>query len=89
MIGGIKTNLSLFRRILLDDGFRTAQIDTGYLERLLAHPALATVAAVIPPEIAALAAAIFASASAAPVVSQGAEVESAWALAARREGLRT
>lgn len=34
-VGGIATNVNLFRRILHDEGFRTANIDTGYLERLL------------------------------------------------------
>ncbi len=36
VIGGIKTNIGLFRRILTDADFRAARIDTGYLERLLA-----------------------------------------------------
>ncbi len=39
VIGGIKTNLGLFRRILKDAGFRSAQIDTGYLERMLSEKA--------------------------------------------------
>lgn len=34
-VGGIKTNISLFQRILNDSDFRAAKIDTGYLERLL------------------------------------------------------
>src|SRR5713101_3251250 len=34
-VGGIKTNISLFRRILGDGDFRSGKIDTGYLERLL------------------------------------------------------
>jgi len=34
-VGGIKTNLSLFRRILGDADFRAGKIDTGYLGRLL------------------------------------------------------
>ena len=38
-VGGIKTNLSLFQRILNDPDFRAAKVDTGYLERLLARPA--------------------------------------------------
>jgi acetyl-CoA carboxylase biotin carboxylase subunit len=37
VIGGIRSNLGLFRRILQDEGFRTAAIDTGYLDRLLAR----------------------------------------------------
>jgi acetyl-CoA carboxylase biotin carboxylase subunit len=37
VIGGIRTNLGLFRRILSEPGFRAAHIDTGYLDRLLAN----------------------------------------------------
>ncbi len=36
VIGGIRTNLGLFRRILSDSDFGAARIDTGYLDRLLA-----------------------------------------------------
>ena len=38
VIGGIRTNLALFRRILTDPDFRNARIDTGYLDRLLSAP---------------------------------------------------
>ena len=38
-VGGIKTNISLFRRILHDPDFRAGKLDTGFLDRLLAHPA--------------------------------------------------
>jgi acetyl-CoA carboxylase biotin carboxylase subunit len=34
-VGGIKTNISLFRRILSDPDFRAAKLDTGFLDRLL------------------------------------------------------
>src|ERR1700733_5977154 len=34
-VGGIKTNISLFRRILLDADFRAAKLDTGFLDRML------------------------------------------------------
>jgi acetyl-CoA carboxylase biotin carboxylase subunit len=34
-VGGIKTNISLFRRILKDPDFHAGHIDTGYLDRLL------------------------------------------------------
>jgi acetyl-CoA carboxylase biotin carboxylase subunit len=37
-IGGIKTNLSLFRRILRDENFRAARLDTGFLDRMLRQP---------------------------------------------------
>ena len=36
-IGGIKTNLSLFRRLLREPAFVNAEIDTGYLDRLLSE----------------------------------------------------
>ena len=36
VVGGIKTNVGLFQRILRDGEFRAGRIDTGYLERLLA-----------------------------------------------------
>jgi acetyl-CoA carboxylase biotin carboxylase subunit len=35
VIGGIRTNLGLFRRILADPDFRAGSIDTAYLDRLL------------------------------------------------------
>ena len=34
-VGGIKTNISLFRRIFNNADFREAKIDTGFLDRLL------------------------------------------------------
>jgi acetyl-CoA carboxylase, biotin carboxylase subunit len=34
-VGGIKTNISLFRRILRDADFQTGKVDTGYLDLLL------------------------------------------------------
>ena len=34
-VGGIKTNISLFRRILNDADFQSGKLDTGYLDRLL------------------------------------------------------
>jgi acetyl-CoA carboxylase biotin carboxylase subunit len=34
-VGGIKTNISLFRRILSHPDFQAAKIDTGFLDRLL------------------------------------------------------
>ena len=37
-VGGIKTNISLFRRILRDPDFRAGKLDTGFLDRLLAKP---------------------------------------------------
>jgi acetyl-CoA carboxylase, biotin carboxylase subunit len=37
-VGGIKTNISLFRRILSDPEFKAGNLDTGFLDRLLAKP---------------------------------------------------
>jgi len=98
-VGGIKTNLSLFRRILQDPDFRAGKIDTGFLDRLLSKPA--------PPpaleldgvdrtaertRIAAIAAGIFAVLDGASQPKNGqsaaAPSESAWKEAARREALR-
>ena len=86
VIGGIKTNIGLFRRILTDEDFRAARIDTGYLERLLAVPALPGEA--VPEDIVALAAALFAASGQRGTVVAEAAVESRWAEAGRREGLR-
>ncbi|MGA7316622.1 MAG: acetyl-CoA carboxylase biotin carboxylase subunit, partial [Silvibacterium sp.] len=90
VIGGIRTNLSFFRRILSDDAFSAARIDTGYLDRLLApsqsspggesDDASSETAAVI-------GAALFESSRTAPAtVTQ--PLASAWKSVARREGLR-
>ncbi|HZQ67010.1 MAG TPA: acetyl-CoA carboxylase biotin carboxylase subunit [Terriglobales bacterium] len=37
-VGGIKTNISLFRRILHDPDFNAGKLDTGFLDRLLKTP---------------------------------------------------
>ncbi len=58
-VGGIKTNISLFRRILRDPDFQAGKIDTGFLDRLLAKADGGPVVKEHP-EIAAIAAAIFA-----------------------------
>jgi acetyl-CoA carboxylase, biotin carboxylase subunit len=88
VIGGIKTSIVLFRRILMDEDFRAARIDTGYLERLLAEEAV-SVQEAVPEDVVALAAALFvASAKSGAVAVADAAVESKWAVAGRREGLR-
>lgn len=88
VIGGIRTNIALFRRILLDENFRAARIDTGYLERLLAAAAVPEKREV-PEDVVAVAAALFASSS---QQNGGTAVqptpESRWAAVARGEGLR-
>jgi acetyl-CoA carboxylase biotin carboxylase subunit len=92
VIGGIKTNIGLFRRILTDGDFRAARIDTGYLERLLAAgPAVdsASVAEVVPEDVVALAAALFSVCARRERLPVGdVAAESRWAVAGRREGLR-
>jgi acetyl-CoA carboxylase biotin carboxylase subunit len=98
-VGGIKTNISLFRRILKDPDFQAGNIDTGFLERLLATPAIETDER--RPIIAALAAGIFASmdpkatfpgAEGLPAPANGQSAPPAepsnWRRAAREEGLR-
>src|SRR5262249_9771231 len=94
-IGGIKSNLPLFRRILEHEDFAAARIDTGFLDRLLAAGPEATAAGNGLQEIAALAAALFAAT--APQkngpngarASAGKSPDSAWKRAARSEGMRS
>jgi acetyl-CoA carboxylase, biotin carboxylase subunit len=90
VIGGIRTNLGLFRRILSDPDFRAARIDTGYLDRLLA------VAPAVPPSadnghaaIPAVAAALFEATrpSAQAHSPNGKNSASAWKTAARRDAV--
>jgi acetyl-CoA carboxylase biotin carboxylase subunit len=88
VIGGIKTNIGLFRRILMDEDFRAARIDTRYLERLLAEPD-APVREDVPDDVVALVAALFAvSARRETAAVADLSEESRWAVAGRREGLR-
>jgi acetyl-CoA carboxylase, biotin carboxylase subunit len=88
VIGGIKTNISLFRRILMDEDFRAVRIDTGYLERLLAE-APAPLPDTVPDDVVAIAAAWFtAESSKESLPTPDSSAESRWAVAGRREGLR-
>jgi acetyl-CoA carboxylase, biotin carboxylase subunit len=59
-VGGIKTNLPLFRRILEHPDFLAGRIDTGFLDRLLADQAAPSVANGLA-QVAAIAAALFAA----------------------------
>jgi acetyl-CoA carboxylase, biotin carboxylase subunit len=89
VIGGIRSNLGLFRRILNDAGFRSADIDTSYLDRLLASQQAPATSDANHEDIAALAAAIFEqSRGAAPPAPIQQAASSAWKSIARREGLR-
>jgi acetyl-CoA carboxylase biotin carboxylase subunit len=58
-VGGIQTNLSLFRRILGDPIFRAGKLDTGYLDKLVASGPVAQNTEY--EEIAAVAAGLFAA----------------------------
>jgi acetyl-CoA carboxylase biotin carboxylase subunit len=97
-VGGIKTNIALFRRILAHHEFRAAKFDTGFLDRVLKQKAEKP-----PPEdagemeAAAVAAGIFtvlgsAGAIGAPNCDKSAasagDAVSGWKNAARREALR-
>ncbi|PYV60384.1 MAG: acetyl-CoA carboxylase biotin carboxylase subunit [Acidobacteria bacterium] len=85
-IGGIKTNLQLFGRILSDPAFAAGDTDTGYLERL---SKLGTPADESDQEAAAIAAALFASIEPrknGPGTSP-ANASSGWKRAARTESL--
>jgi acetyl-CoA carboxylase biotin carboxylase subunit len=95
-VGGIKTNLSLFRRILRDPEFQAGKIDTGFLDRLLTK----TEGGPAPkehPEIAAIAAGIFAELDGAGAAASGNGAAlngsrapappSNWKRAARTEGV--
>ena len=88
-VGGIKTNISLFRRILNDPDFRGAKIDTGFLDRLLKREE-DTSADEEAAEVAAIAAGLFAALDARIANgSKGAtDTSSNWKAAARREAMR-
>jgi acetyl-CoA carboxylase biotin carboxylase subunit len=88
VVGGIRTNIGLFRRILEDEDFRAARIDTGYLERLLETSSV-TAEAEVPGEIVAIAAALLNRTTRECVsVTGSTATESRWAATGRREGLR-
>jgi acetyl-CoA carboxylase biotin carboxylase subunit len=58
-VAGIKTNISLFQRILRDPDFQAGTFDTGYLDRLLARGNSDDSAAEAGPAMAAIAAGLF------------------------------
>jgi acetyl-CoA carboxylase, biotin carboxylase subunit len=98
-VGGIKTNISLFRRILSDPDFRAAKMDTGFLDRLLRRKVPDAPADPKAIEVAVIAAGIFAvlgsAASGADEHSLASEstrselkTASNWKSAARREAMR-
>jgi acetyl-CoA carboxylase, biotin carboxylase subunit len=94
-IGGIKSNLPLFRRILEHPDFATAHIDTGFLDRLLAAKPEVSASSNGLSDIAAISAALFAATAPQKNEQNGAKTESArheepsaWKRVARAEGLR-
>jgi acetyl-CoA carboxylase, biotin carboxylase subunit len=88
-VGGIKTNLQLFRRILRDPDFIAGKLDTGLLDRMLQHkdkPKHDGAHA----RVAAIAAAIFAATPAANGKNgAAAKDDSRWKKAGREEALRS
>jgi acetyl-CoA carboxylase biotin carboxylase subunit len=87
-IGGITTNLSLFRTILSDLNFKAGQFHTSYLDGLLKTKPAAEDGEV---QVAAVAAGLFAAMDAASTVrtANGAPpASSAWKRTARSEGLQ-
>ncbi len=98
VIGGIRTNLGLFRRILDDPEFQVGRLDTSYLDRLLAESPVPASLNPVPPErrpdsdIAAVAAGLFRKLGALDretTASGGTPTDSAWKQLAKREGLRS
>jgi len=96
-VGGIKTNVSLFRRILRDRDFRAAKLDTGFLDRMLKQTEDKPVDSSIA-EVAAIGAGVLAaSGSGTPLAGHGTansdsqaanRTESKWKGASRAEALR-
>ena len=95
-VGGIKTNISLFRRILRNPDFRAANLDTGFLDRMLKQqdvrneletdPQAAHVAAIAAGMFAALAPA--ANGTSASTPDNGSRKVSTWRKIGRDEALR-
>jgi acetyl-CoA carboxylase biotin carboxylase subunit len=96
-VGGIKTNLPLFRRILEHPDFITASIDTGFLDRLLATTASPANDRNELAEIAAVSAALFAATAQSKNGQNGGSTagierqtdSSKWKRTARDEGVRS
>ena len=90
-VGGIKTNISLFRRILNDANFRAGKVDTGYLDRLLSQPSKALETDGQSAEVAAIAAGLFAMLDPSQINGNGtndsSEDRSRWKRIARQENL--
>ncbi len=87
-VGGIKTNISLFRSILSDPDFRAGRIHTGYLDQLLKKPVERKREDI---EVAAIAAGLFATLDPAPANGRpgggATSASSAWKRTARAEAV--
>jgi acetyl-CoA carboxylase biotin carboxylase subunit len=97
-IGGIKSNLTLFQRILAHPDFVAAKMDTGFLDRMLTAPGNSSGNDVKFTEIAAISAALFAatgnghgngSARVGPKPAPGPVQNDGWKRTARMEALRS
>jgi acetyl-CoA carboxylase biotin carboxylase subunit len=95
LVGGIKTNISLFRRILGDQDFQAGNLDTGYLDRLLRTNQVSS--GDQRADVAAIAAGIFAALDSASATANGVAggraaggraTASTWKQTARTEALR-
>jgi acetyl-CoA carboxylase biotin carboxylase subunit len=94
-VGGIKTNLQLFRRILEHPDFVAGRIDTGFLDRLLSTKSGRAAGTEEMAEIAAISAALFAAMSQKTAQNSNSAAgsgnqsgASAWKRTARSEGVR-
>jgi acetyl-CoA carboxylase biotin carboxylase subunit len=91
-VAGIKTNISLFLRILSDPDFEAGKLDTGYLDRLLAQPKPQAAGHGRGAEVAAIAAGLFAASEPAGNGANGkpgtGAAQSNWKRVGRAEGLR-
>jgi acetyl-CoA carboxylase, biotin carboxylase subunit len=96
-VGGIKTNISLFRRILGNPDFRAAKMDTGFLDRMVQQKPEQSESDPQMTEVAVIAAGLFAMLGSTAVRtgekvagngSAKASPASNWKNVARKEGLR-
>jgi acetyl-CoA carboxylase, biotin carboxylase subunit len=96
-VGGIKTNISLFRRILQNPDFRAAHLDTGFLDRMLKQKEEVRSDSEIDPRaahVAAIAAGMFAVLSPAATgtdansANNGSRASTTWKKTGRDEALR-
>ncbi len=93
-VAGIKTNISLFQRILQDPDFQAGNLDTGFLDRLLATKKKTPSEDTPEPAIAAIAAGLFAALDPESArrkngtVERSASAASNWKQKGRSEALR-